>query len=248
MVYYGVFKGKKTGIFTTWSDCEDSIKGFSGAIYKKFNHKEDADFFVKNGYEQVHKNILSFFKEKQEVSKIDTLDVQTYGYSNETFTGYGIFVPSKNLEYSFPLTEQKTVHIASLQAIIKVIELFSEYKLNIYTNSDYCIQLYYTTGIRYQSTNFIDKGNKIPNYDLVSKLIECKSNDIQILKLENTSKVQQLAILGSIKDTDISNYILTFGKYKNKRLSEVPENYLEWLVTNNINCKEIVKYYLNTKN
>lgn len=41
--YYAVMKGRQTGIFTSWSGCEKQVKGFSGAIYKSFSTREEAE-------------------------------------------------------------------------------------------------------------------------------------------------------------------------------------------------------------
>ncbi len=41
--YYAVLKGRKTGIFTTWRDCEEQIDGFSGALYKSFKTRGEAE-------------------------------------------------------------------------------------------------------------------------------------------------------------------------------------------------------------
>lgn len=41
--YYAVFQGRKTGIFTTWAECERQVKGFSQAIYKSFKTKKEAE-------------------------------------------------------------------------------------------------------------------------------------------------------------------------------------------------------------
>ncbi|MDM9582808.1 viroplasmin family protein [Nostoc sp. GT001] len=41
--YYAVFKGRKTGIFTSWEECEEQINGFSGALYKSFKTREEAE-------------------------------------------------------------------------------------------------------------------------------------------------------------------------------------------------------------
>lgn len=46
--FYAVKKGRKTGIFLTWSECEEQVKGFKGAIYKSFAHKDDALAFLEN--------------------------------------------------------------------------------------------------------------------------------------------------------------------------------------------------------
>ncbi|MEK0195264.1 MAG: ribonuclease H [Oscillatoriales cyanobacterium] len=41
--YYAVFKGRKTGIFSSWQECEEQITGFSGALYKSFKTKGEAE-------------------------------------------------------------------------------------------------------------------------------------------------------------------------------------------------------------
>ena len=41
--YYVVWKGRKTGIFTTWAECEKQVKGFIGAQYKAFGNEIDAE-------------------------------------------------------------------------------------------------------------------------------------------------------------------------------------------------------------
>lgn len=43
--YYAVRKGRQTGIFLTWSECDAQIRGFSGAEYKSFPNKADAEAF-----------------------------------------------------------------------------------------------------------------------------------------------------------------------------------------------------------
>ena len=46
MKYYAVKKGNKTGVFTSWEDCENSIKGFKGAKYRSFKNEEDANEYL----------------------------------------------------------------------------------------------------------------------------------------------------------------------------------------------------------
>ncbi|NJR63290.1 MAG: hypothetical protein HC769_33655 [Cyanobacteria bacterium CRU_2_1] len=41
--YYAVLKGRQTGIFTSWADCEEQIKGVSGALYKAFKTRGEAE-------------------------------------------------------------------------------------------------------------------------------------------------------------------------------------------------------------
>lgn len=41
--YYVVWKGRKTGVFTTWAECEKQVKGFVGAQFKAFESETEAD-------------------------------------------------------------------------------------------------------------------------------------------------------------------------------------------------------------
>ncbi len=47
MPYYAVKKGKIPGIYKTWLECEENIKGIDKAIFKKFESEEEAKQFVK---------------------------------------------------------------------------------------------------------------------------------------------------------------------------------------------------------
>ncbi len=44
--YYAVRKGKETGLFETWDECRAQVDGFSGAEYKSFSSKEEADEYL----------------------------------------------------------------------------------------------------------------------------------------------------------------------------------------------------------
>ncbi|MGJ7922398.1 ribonuclease H1 domain-containing protein [Neobacillus sp. LXY-4] len=40
--YYVVWRGRKTGIFNTWAECEEQTKGFQGASFKSFPTLDEA--------------------------------------------------------------------------------------------------------------------------------------------------------------------------------------------------------------
>ncbi|WP_251065796.1 ribonuclease H family protein [Apilactobacillus xinyiensis] len=44
--FYAVKNGRKKGIFSTWSETEKQVKGFSGAIYKSFKTLAEAEDFI----------------------------------------------------------------------------------------------------------------------------------------------------------------------------------------------------------
>jgi len=49
--YYVVWNGRKTGIFTTWAECESQVKGFVDAQYKAFETGREAEAAFLANYE-----------------------------------------------------------------------------------------------------------------------------------------------------------------------------------------------------
>ncbi|TDG48945.1 hypothetical protein AWZ03_004629 [Drosophila navojoa] len=46
MAFYAVAKGRKVGIYDSWTQCEQQVKGFKGALFKKFVCRQDAEEFI----------------------------------------------------------------------------------------------------------------------------------------------------------------------------------------------------------
>ena len=49
--FYVVWKGRKTGIFTSWAECEKQVKGFVDAEYKAFGTRKEAGSAFQSKYE-----------------------------------------------------------------------------------------------------------------------------------------------------------------------------------------------------
>lgn len=45
-MYYAVKKGRETGIFKSWAECQKQINGFSGAEFKKFKELNQAEEYL----------------------------------------------------------------------------------------------------------------------------------------------------------------------------------------------------------
>lgn len=56
--YYAVKKGRKTGVFSTWEECESMVKGFKGALYKSFSSLEDAQNYLNEQIPSFHEQGL----------------------------------------------------------------------------------------------------------------------------------------------------------------------------------------------
>lgn len=87
--YYAVKKGKMIGIYNTWKECEEQVKGYSGAEYKKFTKKEEADFFMGNNEVQQQMEEANL-KDNEAIAYVDgSFDLANWTYS------YGVVFISK---------------------------------------------------------------------------------------------------------------------------------------------------------
>lgn len=74
--YYAVKRGRKTGIFNTWDECKAQVSGFSGASYKSFLSKEEAEQFLGEGQET--QEVEQFLGEGQKMQEADKNGVIAY--------------------------------------------------------------------------------------------------------------------------------------------------------------------------
>ena len=47
MSFYAVAKGRTPGVFLNWNDCNDSVKGYSNAVFKKFKTRQKAEDYIR---------------------------------------------------------------------------------------------------------------------------------------------------------------------------------------------------------
>ncbi len=50
MPFYAVHKGKRRGIYTNWDECKSNIFGVKHPVFKKFDTKEEAEYFLIHGF------------------------------------------------------------------------------------------------------------------------------------------------------------------------------------------------------
>jgi ribonuclease HI len=48
--YYVVWKGRRTGVFSSWTECEEQVKGYVGAQYKAFGSLSEATKALQGRY------------------------------------------------------------------------------------------------------------------------------------------------------------------------------------------------------
>ena len=87
--YYAVKNGRVPGIYLTWDDCKKQIDKYSGAIYKSFKTKEEAEQFIGGSNEmlqthQIEKRSLNH--QENDLGKNPQKEMlQAKGVNNQTF-------------------------------------------------------------------------------------------------------------------------------------------------------------------
>jgi len=205
MTYYVVHKGHTPGIYTTWNKCKKEVEKYNGAVFKKFENKEEATLFLKEGFGDKKPKIVTRrenddkknnIKIEKEISdEIEKIFIYTDGscirLNNIAKAGFGIYIPEKNIKISKPLLNQKiTNNRAELTSIIECVDHLDENDLNkkicIFTDSQYSIYLFTGTGERYEKDGFKNKGVDVPNIDLIKRLLELKRTyNIVLLKVRS---------------------------------------------------------------
>ena len=67
---YAVKKGRKTGVFKTWAECEAQTKGFPGPVFKGFMSEEEANAWLSSS--------TTGFPTKAKVKKEEVIDAQNF--------------------------------------------------------------------------------------------------------------------------------------------------------------------------
>jgi ribonuclease HI len=179
MPYYAVAKGNTTGIFLNWNDCNSSIKGYKNALYKKFDTREDAVFFLH--FEENRGNLAKN-------SPIPDYYVYTDGAcsnngKDNASAGIGIFFAINDIRnVAKKIIGKQTNNIAELTAIIETYPIITNDVINgkniaIVTDSEYAIKCVSSYGEKCYKKNWnVD----IPNKELVKTIYELYKDKPQI--------------------------------------------------------------------
>lgn len=208
MTFYAVANGRTIGIFLNWNDCNNSVKGYKNALYKKFDTKEKADNFI-NANEinidnkiQKHNNVIMN-------SKDDVFNPDYYVYTDgacsnngrdNALAGIGIFFGiNDNRNVSKKIEGKQTNNTAELSAIIEtyyIIEndILNGKKVAIVSDSEYAIRCISSYGEKcYKKGWNVD----IPNKELVKTAYEMYKDKLN---------VQFIHIKAHTHNTDIHSF------------------------------------------
>lgn len=272
---YSVYKGYQPGIYNSWDECKKQIIGYSGAKFKKFGNILDAKQFLKHG-ETNESHIDKYIKVNEQASDTissNSINVYTdggcYGNGKEiSYGGYGIFFEKNDPRNTYKSLKGKcTNNICELSAILEILEILKNdidknIDLNIYTDSEYAINAFTTSGDKYHRNLWKPPPS---NIELIKKgyyLIKSKKNNIHFHHVYSHTKkkdihslyneeADNLATMGLKKSIDeamnLELNIFKNGKYKGLTLGEVFTNdrsYLSWYLSNKPYKNEMLFLYI----
>ncbi|RSL32519.1 ribonuclease H [Salibacterium salarium] len=136
--YYVVWKGRQTGIYDNWADCEKQVKGYAGASFKSFKTKEEATNALENGETSAVSN--SETERSSYIENSVSVDVGSHG--NPGFVEYkGVYTKNGEVLFSHPGIQKGTNNLGEFLAIVHALQYLTEKKSDIpvYSDSDTAI-------------------------------------------------------------------------------------------------------------
>ena len=220
MPFYAVAIGRTIGIFLNWDDCNNSVKGYKNAIYKKFDTKEEAYNFIQSNEKNINNSTIK--NQNKQKDRVVDFNPDYYVYTDgacsnngkdNALSGIGIYFGiNDHRNISKKIEGKQTNNTAELSAIIEtyyIIEndIVNGKKIAIVSDSEYAIKCVSSYGEKCSKKGWnVD----IPNKELVKtayqmyedklniKFIHIKAHtnntDIHSIGNDNADKLANIAI------------------------------------------------------
>lgn len=139
--FYVVWKGKKPGIYSSWSSCQAQIKEFPGAKFRAFDSKKEAEEALKRGpaaYKGGKKKMSAADLERFGSPNFNSISVDAASSGNPGIMEYrGVDTRSKKQLFHQGPFPQGTNNIGEFLAIVHGLAFLKAHKSNriIYTDS-----------------------------------------------------------------------------------------------------------------
>jgi ribonuclease HI len=165
MVFYAVARGREVGVFATWAECQQSVKGFKGALFCKTETREEAEAFVGQGTKTLDRTL-----DKDTVYVYTDGSCLHNGYKNAS-AGIGIFFgPGDPRNVSTTIKGKQTNNTAELTALVVAYSILEKeiqegMQVTLVSDSEYAIRCVTSYGRKCETTGWPE----IPNRELVQR-------------------------------------------------------------------------------
>jgi ribonuclease HI len=139
--FYVVWKGRRTGIFTTWEECSAQVSGFNGAEYKAFDSRAAAEAALRARYEDYKGKRTT---QEAPARRTNTRPVADSYCVDASCTGnpgameyHGVHTTTRREIFHQGPFENGTNNIGEFLAIVHALALFKQrgWKQPLYTDS-----------------------------------------------------------------------------------------------------------------
>jgi ribonuclease HI len=159
MKHYVVWVGRKTGIFSSWEECEKSVKGFTNASYRSYPSKLLAERALVEGIEKTRIADKQFLPTPNKPI-LDSLVVDaSCRYPNVETEVQGIDLRRNKLKFHIGPIEGGSINIGEFLAIvygIQYLQLLNSH-IPIYSDSKIAIEWvhkkHHCSDLRWSQTN-----------------------------------------------------------------------------------------------
>lgn len=140
--YYVVWKGQQTGVFDSWNECQESIKGFNGARFKSFNNKDLAFFAYEKGpsvniWEVMTNDVYREISKKTPLPILKSISVDAACSGNPGLMEYqGVYTITSTKYFAQGPFEDATVNLGEFLAICHALAQMQKDKLDLPVYSD----------------------------------------------------------------------------------------------------------------
>jgi ribonuclease HI len=186
--YYVVWKGRKSGIFTSWAECEKQVKGFAAAQYKSFDSLKEAETAYQSKYEAFRGKPASQGKWREASVKpiLPSICVDAACSGAPGKLEYrGVYTESEQEIFRFGPFPDGTNNVGEFLAIVHALTWLAKHdkRLPVYSDSENGIAWVYTGKCR---TKLRHTARNAPLFVMIHSaenwLAENELNDDEVLK------------------------------------------------------------------
>ena len=176
-VFYAVRVGRTPGLYRTWDDCLEQIRGFPNNQFKKFTSEREAKNYVLN--ELINIDYENNYDDT--VLNVYTDGASFHNGKEDAQASYGVYFGEDDERNECGLVdtllENASNNRGELTGILRAIELIDQNdEAIIHTDSMYGIKCVSEYGMEMKKKNY---PKEIPNIDLIKKirnLLDTKAN------------------------------------------------------------------------
>lgn len=192
--YYVVWKGRETGVFSSWEDCKAQTNGFDGAVFKSFESREFAEEAYKNSSQlyvgQQKKIVNKLSKEELERIGIPIEDAIAVDGAWDNTTGLveyqGVYIKTGEVLFHVGPLEDGTINMVEFLAIVHALALCKQWHWTIPIYSDSKIALGWINEKKARTNHSLSEKNKklFEMLARVEKWLKSNTYENELLKWE----------------------------------------------------------------